>query len=343
MATLEDVAKRAGVSIMTVSRVMNNSGYVKPETRKKVEKAALSLNFQPNMLARALVTKRTQIIACAMINISDPFHSQVAKGMEACCYEKGYTLILCDVNSVNRENDYLNMFTMQMIDGVVFHHLAITNEQVQLLEDANVSCLLMDNEIDLPTHSSIRTDNYGGAVMAVKHLISKGHQRIGCIHGVLKKPFGKDIPYEDTFQFDIWIQRTNGFIDTMLEHGLNADLLYQGNGLMDIMQEQSEYVLDMILNESKPPTAIYCQNDIIALILLSTMSKRGLRSPDDLAIVGHDGLEICKLMHPYVTTVVQPQYRMGHLAADLLIRQIEQQSIVERLTLAPTLSIGETT
>ena len=343
MPTADDVAKLAGVSKMTVSRVLNNSGYVSSKTRGSVERAINELNFRPNMVAKALATKRTRIIAYAMVNISDPFHSLVAKGLEEICFKKNYTLILCDTNSKETEQDYLNMFIERYVDGVVFHHLSITEAQLIKLKDIGVNCLLMDNEKDLSGSSSIRTDNYGGAVMAIEHIISKGHRRIGCVHGVLKKPAGREVPYEDTFQFDIWRQRTKGFKDSMKQHGLDAGMLYQGNGLQEIMQTLTEQILDSIFSNINPPTAVYCENDIMALMLLSAMTARGLRSPDDLAIIGHDGLSICRLLHPFVTTIAQPQYRMGNLAGDLLIRQIEKASLPEKLVLSPSLLEGETT
>ena len=130
---------------MTVSRVINKKGYVSVEARKRVEAAVKELNYRPNILAKALVTKRTSILAYVMIDISDPFHNRVKQGFESIAYHGRYTSMMCDVHSAERQRDYFNMFHEIRIGGAVFHHLAVTKEQIRELEQAGIQCVLLDN------------------------------------------------------------------------------------------------------------------------------------------------------------------------------------------------------
>jgi LacI family transcriptional regulator len=342
MATISDVAKLANVSKMTVSRVINNSGYVKKETRDSVLQIIEKLHFRPNMIAKSLVTKQSRIIAHVMVDISDPYQNLVSMGLEVCCYQHGYITMICDVHSKTREQDYINMLIDRCIDGVVFQQLAITQHQVQMLEKNNILCVLMDNEEKYPGIYNVNSNQYSGAMLAVDYLVSKGHKKIGCIHGTLKLPKGDNVPYIDTFQYGAWKERTRGFIDGMRKHGLEERYLYAGNGLESVARKRIPEIVDLILHEKEPPTAIYCENDIMAMVLLNSMVERGLRVPEDLAIIGHDGLSFCQMQHPYITTIVQPRYAMGFKSASILIQRLNNQEAEKVALLEPELLIGET-
>lgn len=326
---------------MTVSRVINNKGYVGKETRKRVEEAIKALNYKPNMLAKALVTKRTNIIAYVMVNISDPFHNLVKQGFESSAYHGRYTSMMCDVHSAERQRDYFSMFQEICIGGVVFHHLAITKEQVHELEQAGIQCVLMDNEQDLPGVSSVNTDNYAGGRMAAEHLYEKGHRRIGYVHGNLC-PYedGDATLYTDTFQFRIWQQRTAGFTDALAEHGIVPSGFFLRN---EINAQMSWQVVDQVLALEEPITALYCEDDVMALAVFKRLQERGIQVPEQIAIIGHDGLDLVKMLHPQITTIEQPRYEMGRIAAQLLIDQIEQNSPPQHILLQPRLLVGETT
>lgn len=343
MATIEDVAKQAGVSRMTVSRVINNSGYVGKATREKVEAVIRAMNFKPNQVAKALATRKQKTIAYVMVNIADPFHNIVKQGFESVAYHRNYTSIMCDVHSAKRQQDYIDSFQENRTGGVVFHHLAITQEQVDELQDYGIDCLLIDNEYDLTGVSMISTDNYSGAKIAVNHLVERGHKNIACVHGILGPYEGTDIPYEDTFQFRIWHQRTDGFTDAMKENDLNPNYLFQCNGRADIAVKYADEIVDKILSSDDKITAIYCENDIIALTIVKKLQERSIGIPDQIAIVGHDGLDMVSMLHPQITTVAQPRHEMGRMAAEMLIDQIENHTEKKKILLSPSLMIGETT
>ena len=344
MNTIEDVAARAGVSRMTVSRVINNSGYVSAATRTRVEEVIKAMNFKPNMLAKALATQQQKTLAYVMVNISDPFHNLVKQGFESVAYHSGYTGIMCDVHSAARQQDYIDIFQENRTGGVAFHHLAITRDIIDELERSGTKCVLIDNEFDIPSVSSVNTDNYLGAQMAVDHLFERGYRRIGCIHGILE-PYGggENVPYEDTFQFRIWQQRSDGFLDAMSKYSLTPAVFYTCNGRADIAEKQSEDIVEKLLAMEEPPDALYCENDTIALAILKRLQEHNVKVPGQIALIGHDGLDVIRLLHPEITTVAQPRYQMGCLAAKLLIDAIERKAKPEHIVLSPSLSVGETT
>lgn len=346
MATIEEVAKRAGVSRQTVSRVINNNGYVGTRTREKVTEAIRELDYRPNMLAKALVTKHGYTIAHVMTNISDPFHNLVNQGFERVAFRRGYTSMMCDAHSYERTRDYINMFKDHCIGGAVFHHLAITEEQAMELRQAGIKCVLMDNETEIEGFSSIVTDNYQGSYMAAEHLIEKGHTKIACVHGCMsfhRELYNGKIPYEDTFQFEIWKQRTKGFQDAMEHHGLTPTAFYQSHGRWEYATECAKKIVDQILSRKTVPTALYCENDLMALSLLARFQEKGIRVPEDFALIGHDGLDWCSIVHPYITTVAQPRYEMGTRSAEILIDEIENKGGIRSERLLPQILQGETT
>ena len=346
MATIEEVAKRAGVSRQTVSRVINNNGYVGTGTRERVSKAIRELDYRPNMLAKALVTKHSYTIAHVMTNISDPFHNLVNQGFERVAFCRGYTSMMCDAHSYERTRDYINMFQDHCIGGVVFHHLAITMEQAMELKRAGIKCVLMDNETELEGFSSVVTDNYQGSYMAAKHLIEKGHTRLACVHGCMsfqKELYKEKVPYEDTFQIDIWKQRTKGFQDAVKHYGLEPAAFYQSHGRWEYAIEYAEKIVEKILSQRVRPTALYCENDLMALSLLARFQEKGIKIPDEFALIGHDGLDLCSIVHPYITTVAQPRYKMGARSAEILIDAIENKGQIRNERLLPQIRQGETT
>ena len=347
MATIEDVAKRAGVSRMTVSRVINNSGYIKKETRERILAAISELKYRPNLVAKSLVTRRNRTIAYVMVNISDPFHNMVSQGIESVAFRSHYTTMMCDTHSPSRELDYIDLFLNHRLGGVVFHHLAVNQAQAAELAEGGVQCVMMDNEEDLEGVSAVDTDNYLGGAMAAEYLASKGHRRIGCVHGALERPAQGDaasgeIPYEDTFQFRFWRERTQGFLDRMAALGLEPAGMFQGTGRFDFMVRRSEAIVDAVMGMADRPTALYCENDMIAIAMLNELHRRGVRVPEDVALIGHDGLDLCGMVLPNITTIAQPRYEMGLTAAQLLIDQIEGGKPPRKVLLKPTLQVGET-
>ena len=277
-----------------------------------------------------------------MINISDPFHNLVSKGIESVAYRKQYITFLCDTHSRQREEDYINMFMDNRIGGAIFHHLSITEAQIKRMSDNGVKCVLMDNETDLDNVSTVNSDNYAGGKLAGEYLVSKGHQRIGVIHPPLKPISNPNIPYENTFQFKMWRDRTRGFTDALHAANLEPVAFYETLVRFEYAKLTMADIVNNVLASPIKISALYCEDDIMAFGVMDELWKHGVRVPDDIAIIGHDGLDMCHMVHPYLTTVSQPRYEMGRYAGEMLINEIEGDSEPKTVTLQPTLIPGET-
>lgn len=345
MATMTDVAKAANVSVMTVSRVLNNSGYVKQETRQAIEKAIKELDYRPNLLAKSLVTGKSNIIAYVLSDISDQFYGSVCKGVEATCLSRGYTAIICNADASQNVDNYIHMIIDRKLDGVIFHHLPVTAEQIQLLEEHHIQCVTVDNEIVLEQVTSIDSDDYRGAVNAVRHLSSCGYQKIGCVCGEDKNILNGQKTHQEQYQHRIWEERTRGYYDGLKMCGLKSAGMYYGRGSADIHTsfECGRSIMKELLQQKDIPDALYCQSDIIAMGILNVLLEAEQHLPN-VAIVGHDGLDICNMMHPRLTTVVQPKYEMGMMAANMLLDRIDKNELpIEHKIVESHLYIGETT
>jgi DNA-binding LacI/PurR family transcriptional regulator len=343
LITIADVAKLANVSIMTVSRVINQSRHVSKETRERVENAINQLGYRPNILAKGLATGRSKLIAYVMSDLSDPFHSLVSKGIENVCFGRGYTVIISDTGSDQRVQDCIHMLCDRQIDGAIFHHLDISQEQISYLKQRQVNCVTIDNETFINDVSSVDSDNYEGGFAAVSHLIEKGHRKIGCITGFLEKPTHHNEEYTDGFQRKIWRDRLRGCQDALKKAGLSLEVLYEGSGGLKQGFLQAQAYMKEIMALKHPPTALYCCNDIMALGALSELLEMKIPVPDGVALVGHDGLEVSTILYPRVTTILQPRYEMGLTAANMLLDLIEKDSPVQHKTMSSSLFQGNTT
>lgn len=347
MVTMQDVAKYAKVSKMTVSRVLSGNGYVKEETRKTVMRAVQELGYRPNLLAKGLVTGRSQIIAYVLPDICDPFFGKVVKGVADVCAERGYNSIVS--NTFNEESvaNFLNMTIDRKLDGVIFHHLCIRQEQVDMLRRNQVQVVLIDNECPAEDVGSVNNDNYGGARMIGEYLIQCGYRRIACVRGGLRKEdaLPADLNYTESFQQQVWEDRTAGFMDALKNHGMEPFDFYYGRGsaYMDKAFLCGQMLVREILSKPQWPDAIYCQSDMIALGVLGELLEQGIPVPGKIAVCGHDGLDTCRHLFPRITTASQPQEEIGRKAAELLIEQIENDTVKKTVVIPSELFLGDTT
>lgn len=345
MITMTDVAKAANVSVMTVSRVLNNSGYVRKETREAIEKVIKELDYRPNLVAKSLVTGKCSIIAYVLSDISDQFYGSVCKGVESACFARGYTALICNAETTGSVEKYIDMIADRKLDGAIFHHLPVSEQQIRVLEEQGIECVTVDNEFDLEQVSSIDSDDYMGAFKAVGYLKEKGYCQIACICG--ENP-DEDVPertYLEKYQHKIWKKRTDGYFEGLKANGLeSAGLVYgRGSADMQISFESGRRAMAKLLEAETRPDAVYCQSDILALGAADILYRQELSVKTDIAIMGHDGLDICKLRYPHISTVVQPKYEMGVEAANLLLDRIQgKHTKIEHKILNSYLLSGDT-
>ena len=205
---------------------------------------------------------------------------------------------------------------------------------------------MRDNEIELEQVCSIDSDDYMGAFNAVKYLYSRGYHKIGCICGEDKNISDSHRTHQERYQHRIWEARTRGYYDGLKACGLEPAGMYYGRGSADIHTsfECGRFIMKQLLEQEDAPDALYCQSDIIAMGVLNVLLETDKQHLQEIGIVGHDGLDICNLMHPRLTTVVQPKYEMGMTAANMLLDKIDTTEVpIEHKIIESQLYIGKTT
>ncbi|MGP1419378.1 MAG: LacI family DNA-binding transcriptional regulator [Sphaerochaetaceae bacterium] len=346
MIKIEDVAKLAGVSSMTVSRVINNSGYVKQQTRDIVEEAIKQLNYSPNMVAKSLVTKRTNILAYIVSDISDPFYNKVSKGIAESCINNRFSFIICDATNQNILDNQIAMLNERQIDGVIFHDLNISQSEANKLLNSGRKIIMLENEQDLSNVYSIWGNDKEGAKIATNYLISIGHRKIACLKGPTDKNYrNNELSFQDSFKRRTWINRTAGYEEALQEAGIDFRMFFDGcvESMMGFRLAQNFINEWLNLEASRRPSAIYCESDILAFGVLSKAIESGIRVPHELAIIGHDGLDMTTMTYPQISTIRQQRFQMGRLSADMLIDFIIHGQKEGSLVLNQELFIGQTT
>jgi LacI family transcriptional regulator len=322
MPTIRDVAKRAGVATMTVSRVINNSGYVSDATRAKVETAVAELGYVPNMLGPSLRFKQTNTLALVLTDITNPFWTTVARGAEDAAHLKGYSVIFCNTDeSPEKQEQYLTMLLRRRIDGILLAPACSSPESVQLIQKQGIAVVVLDRSVPITDVDMIRGDSTGGAYMLAQHLIDLGHTHITMLAG----PRDVSTSYE----------RVTGFLQALQEAGLEPG---ENNIVWGAFaQESGRKMAEQVLASDPRPTAIFAANNFIAIGALRALRDAGLRVPKDISLVSFDDLPEALSAEPFFTNVAQPTYEMGFQATQILIaRMIGNSSEDFRSILLPT-------
>lgn len=305
---MRDVAERAGVSVTSVSHVINQTRVVSDDIRERVLTAMAELGYQPNALARSLRRKETYTIGVIMTNSADPFFAEITRGVEDTCFEQGYNIILCNSDSdLDKELFYTNILTKKRVDGILF--LAAggkSTEHIRTVQERGTPLVVIDRIIPNLAVDSVLIDNARGGWQAVEHLIELGHRRIGCITG----------PSDLTLS----AERVTGYRCALQEAGLAVDesLIVRGN-----FQYESGYqATRQFLVQADPPTAIFACNDLMAIGAINAANKQGWPVPSRLSVVGFDDIRLASYSNPLLTTMAQPKYEMGSIAITMLLERI---------------------
>lgn len=310
MTTISDVAKVAGVSVATVSRVINGIANVSPETTAKVTKAIQELDYRPNLLGRNLRRTKSERILVLLPNISNPFYSEIVKGIEDVANRNGYNIMLCNTDSdIKREKKYIKMLKTRLADGAILMASEISCEELTELakEVSMVQCCEYKEGIPV-FHVSI--DNEKAAYKATKHLISLGHRKIAFI-GANNQFLSSNL-------------REKGYLRALSDEGIepNPDYLCYG----DYSYKSGLRNMKKLLNLQERPTAVFCVSDVMAIGAIRLAMEENLKVPEELAVCGFDNIHFSWMFTPSVTTIAQPMYDLGCTAMDALIRIIEGKS-----------------
>lgn len=309
MATIKDVAQRAGVGVGTVSRVLNQSGPVSAATRARVLDAIAALEFRPNHVARQLATAQTHTIGVIMPFLTRPFYVAVLRGIEDTVASSRYHLHIFNVETDHKRDYYFTELPYRgRIDGLIVLSLVLSDEHVTRLCSAGIPTLLLDTRH--PALPSLMTDSLVGARLAVEHLIDLGHTRIAYIGGLA----------QPQLNFRSSGERLRGYQATLAAHGLDMRLEYVIMAGDD--HEMGRQMMEQLLALDEPPTALFAATDVLAIGALQAAQRRGLRIPDDLAVVGYDDIELAPFFG--LTTIRQPMTEMGQQGVALLLRQMSE-------------------
>lgn len=339
--TLKDIAKESGVSYSTVSRVINNLGYVHPLTYQKVMRVVKKYGYTPNNVARALRTAKTSTIGLLITNITYPFFPEIVQGIENEAIGKGYNVIISDYNGdVEREAERLLMLIKKNVDGIIAAPIDDSESNnwdlYAALRKQNVPIVIINYTVDLDA-DFVGVDDRVAAEQCVEFLINLGHRRIAFIHDIFARRKA----------------RLNGYKSALMKHGIPFDehLVLQRDiekeGIrVGIGDEIDGYRLCKKILAAKPRiTAIFCSNDAIAIGACKAIFEANLKIPDDISIVGFDNIPITRYLQVPLTTVSQPMYQIGENAFNLLLDRIESKGehiIPRQVLLKGELIIRET-
>lgn len=316
--TIKDVAKASGVSLATVSRVVNGTDMVSEATKEKVMEAVRSLGYNPNNAARALVSHKTNAIGIVVHNLHDPFFYDLIRGFETGAQQTKYNVIFCSVlgSDIKSKEKYLKYLTNGVVDGIILYGSYLTDESVtRYLKDRDtMKYVMIENDIPDFSCNKLLIDNAGGAQSAIRYLKNKGHHSIAHICGNPNKK--------------VTIDRLNGYLNEMRLAGLEIHDGYIGHTSTDY-KSGYERMREMMELPCRP-SAVFCSDDAIASYAVRAATDMGLCVPKDVSVIGFDNQTILPDCYrgPRITTVEQPLYQIGYDSVALLSQQLEDQKTV---------------
>lgn len=320
-ATLHDVAAKAGVSAITVSRALNNTGYVSSHTRQRILDAASELNYVPNALASSLRSQRTQLLALLLTDVTNPFWTTVARGVEDTAIDAGYAVILCNTDEdPTKEARYLDLLLRRRIDGLLIAPTVASTELLHNLKRRNVPFVLIDRQVSGLVADIVRGDSYTGAYQLTAHLLETGYRQIAMIGGPTTVSTGED--------------RVRGYLAALQAAGIGPDsgLIRRG----PYRQSWGCAAMEDLLASGRRPAAIFAANNVIALGVLEALRAHDLRVPEDVAVVSFDDFPPSVGAQPFLTAAVQPAAEMGRQAIRLLLERLAQPGGEPRDIILPT-------
>ncbi|KHF39655.1 catabolite control protein A [Halalkalibacter okhensis] len=319
--TIYDVAREAGVSMATVSRVVNGNPNVKPATRKKVLEAIERLGYRPNAVARGLASKRTTTVGVIIPDISSIFFAELARGIEDIATMYKYNIILCNSDqNQDKEIHLINTLLEKQVDGIVFMGGHITEEHVEQFKRSPVPVVLAATLDANSEIASVNIDYRQAVYDAISNLIEKGHSRIGMLSGTLDDPVNG-------------YQKFLGYREAIEGAGLSFDeeLVVIG----DYTYDSGIDAMESFLKLENKPSVIFASTDEMALGVIHGAQDHGLSIPDDIEVLGFDNTRLATMVRPTLSTVVQPMYDIGAVSMRLLTKLMNKEEVTEHVVVLP--------
>lgn len=327
MVSSREVAKKAGVSQATVSRVINGAPNVRPETREKVKRVMKELGYRPNTIARSLVMNKTKTIALVTGNLNNPYYSETTTAIINLANKKGYKVIVYIESDENRQETY-ELALSQRVDGIVLSSMNLDDPFYDSIVQSGIPFNVF-NRKHSKSENFVVLNNRRGGKTAMEHLVQLGHRNIGIIMGPEK--------------YSTFAERMVGCFDVLQEYDITLDESHVKN--IEVTKEEIESTVIDLISSNNRPTAIVCGTDHIALIVMDVILSMGLKIPEDISIIGFDDIAIAKHQSIQLTTVAHNVQRMAELAVHYLIKNIEGTLTEQehRIILEPYLIVRKTT
>ncbi len=316
MTTMRDVAQQAGVSISTVSHVVNNSRNVSEDARSRVLLAMQMLDYKPNALAQNLRRQQTFTIGMIVPDIANPFFAEIARGIEDASFEQDHSVILCNTDGdIGKQATHTDLLIKNQAAGILFVAAGISTELVEGLQARRVPLVVVDREVPGVRVDTVLTNHLQGGRLATQYLFDLGHRRIACISG------GSDLSPS--------AERLTGYEQVLQENGLlmEESLVVRG----DFQYDSGYRAMQQLLTLADRPTAVFACNDLMAIGAISAATEGGLRVPQDLSIVGFDDVRLASFTNPPLTTIAQPKYEIGVVALEMLLARAQNLAAPARL------------
>lgn len=314
MATIYQVSELAGVSLATVSRVMNNNARVSEATRKKVLAAMEQLGYRPNSIAQSLASSRSNSVGILVSELHGPFYGEMLSGIENECRAAGKHVIIAAGHSEEAsEKDGIEFLISRSCDALILHVEAVSDDYLIKLASGTLPIVLINRFIPRLANNCISLNNELGGYLATKQLLQQGHRQLAYMAGPMWKSDAKD--------------RYHGHLRAMADHGLsfNPALLAEG----DFQDSSGSACMQQLLAKGIPFTALVCANDEMAAGAMEVARSHGLNVPQDLSIVGFDNLILARYIYPKLTTIDYPIGEMGRMAARWVLKNIYQQQALQ--------------
>lgn len=312
--TIRDVAREAGVSVATVSRYLNNNGYISQKAEMKIREVMERLNYHPNEIARGLAKKKTRTIALIIPDITNPFFPELVVAIEEVAKSKGYSIILVNTQVGDMDdNHFWTQLQNRYVDGFILASFEMSEKVIKAIEKLKIPFVRIDRAAENNTFDSIGLDNYKGAKLAVEHLIEVGCKKIAHISGPKSYPPSSE--------------RKRGYVETVADRAVRdgktspeeSVIVYEG----DFTLESGKLLTQILMNQHKDVDGIFLGNDLMAIGCLKALKLMGYQIPKEVAIIGFDGIKLTEMVEPEISTVEQPIYDIGVVSTNKLIRKIE--------------------
>lgn len=325
MPTIKDVAEKAGLAVATVSRVLNNRGYISQATRDAVYNAMRELNYQPNELARSLVKKQTSLIGVIVPSVMHPFFSKVVYYLETYASSFGYKIMLCNSRQqADKEMEYIDMLKSNKVSGIV---ICSHTPDIEKNLEINLPVVTFERSVskDIP---AVMSDNYQGGVLATKHLIE-----CGCKHLVhLSGNSGMKLPADS---------RSSAFLNVCKENEVEGKIFSTTEEEFNSMDYLNS--LMKVIDENPGTDGIFCSSDVIAAEVIQVCKKKQIDIPDQIKVVGFDDTDVATLVSPAITTIGQPIELLCRYAVENIIKKINNEIVPSQTVLPVSLIRRETT